>query len=182
MPATTESAALAPTSPTLRLVPPAPPQASTELKLAVVEALARKMEQLERTLQDFARSVPNKAWLENALVPKVIRVALAEVFRQQQRGRAKPRHDPGRAQPDVTDTLHDNEIARQADAWVEAALAALPPDEYATRLAALEQQASANPRYAKVRWADDDVKRTHFEALLKRELLEATSQSTERNR
>jgi hypothetical protein len=130
---------------------------------------------LDRTLQDMARRIPNQTWLENALLPKAIRVALAEVFRQQH-GRARPAPkaaaDVGGSQPVISeDALGEYKAMVREEEWAEAVLRALPPDEYATRITALEQQAACDPRYAKVRWADDEAKRSHFEALLRRELL-----------
>ena len=52
-------------------------------------------------------------------------------------------------------------------------LRALPPEEYEQRIAALEQQAVNDPRYATLpRW-EESARREHFDALLKRELWEA---------
>lgn len=80
--ATTDCALLAPTRPPLRLVPPvqAPPAPSIEARLLALESFVR---QLDTSLRDLAKHVPDRDWLERVGLPKMTRVLFAEFYRKQ---------------------------------------------------------------------------------------------------
>ncbi|MFN7929335.1 MAG: hypothetical protein U0Y68_15590 [Blastocatellia bacterium] len=77
-----ESAPFAPTRPPLRLVPPvqAPPAPSIEAHLLALEAFVRQM---DASLRELAKQVPDRDWLERVGLPKMTRVLFAEFYRKQ---------------------------------------------------------------------------------------------------
>jgi len=77
-----ESAPFAATRPPLRLVPPvqAPPAPSIEARLLALEAFVR---QIDISLRDLAKHVPDRDWLERVGLPKMMRVLFAEFYRKQ---------------------------------------------------------------------------------------------------
>lgn len=81
-----ESAPFAPTRPPLRLVPPVQAETATtlEARLLALEVFVRQM---DASLRELAKQVPDRDWLERVGLPKMTRVLFAEFYRKQPRGK-----------------------------------------------------------------------------------------------